>query len=119
MMQPIDFVKEMIGIAKMIPEGTAPTLEQWNKIVDSLGEAMGYVVKKRMDEMEQEDRYRVQQQGYSVDKLYGFAQGVGIAPIYTGGIVTGGGTTTSSGIIGPLSSMPTITFGPPPQMQNQ
>lgn len=131
MMQPVDFVKEMIGIVKMIPEGTAPTLEQWTKIVDSLGEAMGYVVKKRMDEMEQEDRYRVQQQGYPIDKLYGYAQGGGmvtmsstagtacVSPIYGGGLTTTITSAAQAGAIIPVPkfSIPSITLGSVPAQQ--
>lgn len=53
-MYPTEFVLEMAGISKLIPEGGAPTPEQWQAIHSMIKDANAYVVGQKIIEMTEE-----------------------------------------------------------------
>lgn len=53
-MYPTEFVLEMAGISKLIPEGSAPTPEQWKAIHTLIKDANAYVVGQKIIEMTEE-----------------------------------------------------------------
>lgn len=56
-MEPVDFILQLQGIAKVLKPDEVPTLEQWKAIHEMLGETMKTLVVQRIKELERKDKY--------------------------------------------------------------
>lgn len=67
-MTPTEFVIQMAGIYDVVGDGP-PTREQWNRIQDKIGEAMGYIASKRLLEGAQELIARREDEAIQAQKM--------------------------------------------------
>lgn len=69
-MQVSDFIKEMCGVANLIPEGEAPTSEQWKRILDMLGAAAGALTTQEFKRQNELEALREQYERHNMYKAY-------------------------------------------------
>ncbi len=105
MMTPAEFAMEMNGISKLLGD-TPPTAEQWRQIKEMLGDAVGYMVAKKIIEMgEQKIKEQEQALSWAVPShVYGHGPIYGNPPNYNPNGLTYGTGIATAGI---------ATFGNP------